>query len=99
MTTIYLIRHGSVLGAANRGLLGQLDVPPSSPRAGPCAVVAPGGTNRAILGSLLGLPFDRLLAFGQDYAALSVLERAGGRWSLRRLNDAPPRAAGRDPIG
>ena len=68
----------------------------------PVAVVAHGGTNRAILCYLLGLPFDRLLAFGQDYAALSVLERADGRWSLRRLNDAPPRAAppppdGRDP--
>ncbi len=55
----------------------------------PVAVVAHGGTNRAILCHLLGLPFDRLLAFGQDYAALSVLEHAAGRWSLRRLNDAP----------
>ena len=51
------------------------------------AVVAHGGTNRAILCRALGLPFDRLLAFGQDYAALSILELRDGRWSLRRLNE------------
>jgi alpha-ribazole phosphatase len=54
------------------------------------AVVAHGGTNRAILCHLLGLPIDRLLGLGQDYAALSVLEGARGLWSLRQLNDAPP---------
>jgi broad specificity phosphatase PhoE len=52
------------------------------------AVVAHGGTNRAILCRAVGVPFDRLLAFGQDYAALTVLERRAGRWSLRRLNEA-----------
>jgi alpha-ribazole phosphatase len=56
------------------------------------AVVAHGGTNRAILCRAVGLPFERLLAFGQDYAALTVLERVGGHWSIRRLNESPDRA-------
>jgi alpha-ribazole phosphatase len=51
------------------------------------AIVAHGGTNRAILCRALGLPLERLLAFGQDYAALTVLVRAAGCWSLRRLNE------------
>lgn len=53
------------------------------------AVVAHGGTNRALLCQALGLPLGRLLAFGQDYGALSVLERADTRWRLSRLNEAP----------
>ena len=53
------------------------------------AVVAHAGSNRAILCRALGLPLARLLAFGQDYAALSVLEHAGGGWRLLRLNEAP----------
>ncbi|OGK91786.1 MAG: hypothetical protein A2X51_00255, partial [Candidatus Rokubacteria bacterium GWC2_70_24] len=40
------------------------------------AVVAHGGTNRAILCQALGIPLGRILALGQDYAALSVLEAA-----------------------
>lgn len=56
---------------------------------GAVAVVAHGGTNRAVLCRALGLPLARLLALGQDYGALTVLERAGARWSLRRLNEAP----------
>jgi broad specificity phosphatase PhoE len=54
------------------------------------AVVAHGGTNRAVLCRAIGVPFDRLLAFGQDYAAVTVLERRGEGWSLRRLNEPPP---------
>jgi broad specificity phosphatase PhoE len=54
------------------------------------AVVAHGGTNRAILCRALGLPLDRLLALGQDYAGLSVLEWRARRWSLVRLNEASP---------
>jgi broad specificity phosphatase PhoE len=53
------------------------------------AVVAHAGSNRAILCRALDLPFSRLVAFGQDYAALSVLERAEGRWRLLRLNERP----------
>jgi broad specificity phosphatase PhoE len=53
------------------------------------AVVAHGGTNRALLCRALGLPLGRLLALGQDYAALSVLERSAGGWALRRLNESP----------
>lgn len=50
------------------------------------AIVAHGGTNRMILCRALGLPPVRLLALGQDYAALSVLGRAEGGWSLTLLN-------------
>jgi alpha-ribazole phosphatase len=57
---------------------------------GTVAVVAHGGSNRAILCHALGLGPERLLALGQDYAALSVLERADGRWALRRLNHCEP---------
>lgn len=57
---------------------------------GSLAVVAHGGTNRMILCRALGLPPERLLAIGQDYAALSVLERAGEGWTLRLLNHCEP---------
>jgi alpha-ribazole phosphatase len=53
------------------------------------AVVAHGGTNRAILCCALGVPLRQLLAFGQDYGALTVLEHAGARFTLRRLNERP----------
>ena len=53
------------------------------------AVVAHGGTNRAMLCRALGVPLDRLLAFGQGYGAMSVLEHADGQWSLSRLNEEP----------
>lgn len=57
---------------------------------GTVAVVAHGGSNRAILCRALGLGPERLLALGQDYAALSVLEHAGTRWTLRMLNHCEP---------
>jgi alpha-ribazole phosphatase len=53
------------------------------------AVVGHGGTNRALLCLALGLPLARLLSFGQDYAALTVIERMDGGWALRRLNETP----------
>jgi broad specificity phosphatase PhoE len=53
-------------------------------------VVAHGGSNRAILCRALGLGPERLLALGQDYAALSVLEHSSGRWTLRLLNHCEP---------
>lgn len=58
------------------------------------AIVAHGGTNRALLCRALGLPFARLLGFGQDYGAVSVLEgppaaRGADPWHLRRLNERP----------
>lgn len=53
------------------------------------AVVAHAGPNRAILCRALGLPLTRLIALGQDYAALTVLEQAAGRWRLLRLNEPP----------
>lgn len=50
------------------------------------AVVAHGGTNRALLCRALGVPLDRLLALGQDYAALSLLEWRPDRSVLHLLN-------------
>ena len=51
------------------------------------AIVAHGGPNRALLCRALGVPLGRLLAFGQDYAGLSVLEGGAQGWALRRLNE------------
>jgi broad specificity phosphatase PhoE len=53
------------------------------------AVVAHGGTNRVLLCRVLGLPRGRILSLGQDYAALTVLERVGARWTVLRLNERP----------
>jgi broad specificity phosphatase PhoE len=58
-------------------------------------IVAHGGSNRAILCRALGLGPERLLALGQDYAALSVLEWTGSRWTLRRLNQPAGEGSGR----
>ncbi|HEU4368273.1 MAG TPA: histidine phosphatase family protein [Methylomirabilota bacterium] len=55
----------------------------------PVAIVAHGGTNRALLCRALRLPLGRLLALGQDYGALSVLEAVAGGCALRRLNERP----------
>jgi alpha-ribazole phosphatase len=54
---------------------------------GAVAIVAHGGTNRMILCRALGVRAERLLALGQDYAALSVLECSADRWTLCLLND------------
>lgn len=53
------------------------------------AIVAHGGTNRALICRALGLSAARLLAVGQDYGALTVLERTEGRWRLLHLNERP----------
>jgi len=53
------------------------------------AVVAHGGTNRALLCRALGLPPGRLLSMGQDYGALTVLERIDTAWRLLHLNERP----------
>ena len=53
------------------------------------AIVAHGGTNRALLCHVFGLPPGRLLAFGQDYGALTMLETGPDGWALRRLNERP----------
>ena len=52
------------------------------------AIVAHGGPNRALLCWALGLPLARLLAFGQDYGALTVLTCDARGWALRRLNES-----------
>jgi len=61
------------------------------------AVVAHGGTNRAILCRALGVRLDRILALGQEYAALSALEQVGERWRLCLLNQREPRVPGEPP--
>jgi len=53
------------------------------------AVVAHGGTNRALICRALGVSLGRLLSFGQDYGALSLLAHVDGRWRLVRLNETP----------
>jgi probable phosphoglycerate mutase len=53
------------------------------------AIVAHGGTNRALLCHAFGLPPGRLLAFGQDYGGLTVLEAGRRGWALHRLNESP----------
>ena len=51
--------------------------------------LAHGGTNRALLCRALGLPPGRLLSMGQDYGALTVLERIDTAWRLLHLNERP----------
>ena len=53
-------------------------------------VVAHGGPNRIVLCRALGIRPERILALGQDYAALSVLERGSSGWVLRLLNHREP---------
>ena len=53
-------------------------------------VVAHGGPNRIVLCRALGIRPKRILALGQDYAALSVLERGSSGWALRLLNHREP---------
>src|SRR5947209_8020063 len=53
------------------------------------AIVAHGGTNRALLCTALGLELHRILALGQDYGALSGLARVAEGWRLARLNEPP----------
>jgi broad specificity phosphatase PhoE len=55
----------------------------------PVAIVAHGGPNRALLCRALGLPMGKLLAFGQDYGALNVLEVRAGTCLLHRVNEKP----------
>jgi alpha-ribazole phosphatase len=57
---------------------------------GSVLVVAHGGPNRIVLCRALGVPLERILALGQDYAALSVLERGREGWALRLLNHHEP---------
>jgi len=53
-------------------------------------VVAHGGPNRILLCRALGVPLERILALGQDYGALSVVERDRDGWTLRLLNHREP---------
>jgi len=57
---------------------------------GSVLVVAHGGPNRILLCRALGVPSERILSLGQDYAALSVLEHDRGRWRLSLLNHREP---------
>lgn len=57
---------------------------------GTLAVVAHGGTNRVLLCRALGVAPHRILALGQDYAALSVLAWSRGHFTLVLLNHQEP---------
>ncbi len=57
---------------------------------GAIALVAHGGRNRAFLCRVFGVGPERLLAIGQDYAALSELDQRGAQWRLRVLNHCEP---------
>jgi alpha-ribazole phosphatase len=57
---------------------------------GSVLVVAHGGPNRIVLCRALGVPLERILTLGQDYAALSVMERDRESWTLRLLNHREP---------
>jgi broad specificity phosphatase PhoE len=66
---------------------------------GAVLVVAHGGPNRIVLCRALGVPVERILSLGQDYAALSVMERNRDGWRLYLLNHQEPchNAAGPPP--
>jgi len=66
---------------------------------GAVGVVAHGGTNRLIVCRAIGVAPERILALGQDYAALSVLEWSGARWALRLLNHREPAPGSGNPGG
>jgi broad specificity phosphatase PhoE len=53
---------------------------------GRVAVVAHGGTNRVILGEVLGVPLGEILRIGQDYAAWSLVEYGPDGPVLHALN-------------
>ena len=53
-------------------------------------VVAHGGPNRIVMCRALGIRPELILALGQDYAALSVLELGPSGWVLRLLNHREP---------
>jgi alpha-ribazole phosphatase len=53
-------------------------------------VVAHGGPNRILICRALGVPPERILSLGQDYAALSVMERDRRGWTLKLLNHREP---------
>jgi broad specificity phosphatase PhoE len=57
---------------------------------GALAIVAHGGTNRVLLCRALGVAPERILALGQEYAALSVLVWSRGRFTLAGLNHQVP---------
>jgi len=62
------------------------------------AVVAHGGTNRAILGDALGLPLVEVLRLPQDYAAWSLIEYTDGGATVHALNQRLDWVAGLDPV-
>ena len=61
------------------------------------AVVAHGGTNRALLGDALGVPLTEVLRLPQDYAAWSLIEYTDAGATVHALNQRLDGVASLDP--
>jgi probable phosphoglycerate mutase len=53
---------------------------------GTLLAVAHGGFNRALLCLVAGLDLAELFSLDQDYCGVNILERSGGRWTVREVN-------------
>ncbi len=51
------------------------------------AIIAHGGTNRVIIGSLIGLPLEHISVFRQNNACVNVIDVEGKKVRLVLLND------------
>ncbi|HVH71511.1 MAG TPA: histidine phosphatase family protein [Candidatus Dormibacteraeota bacterium] len=65
---------------------GQLEVLTSHAKPGCTLVVTHAGFIRAAIGWVLGMPDKRISAIGQDYGAITILERVRNHWSVAALN-------------
>lgn len=86
----------SLLDLRRRALPALADLV-SRHRGGRLAVVAHGGTNRVILGEVLGIPLAQVLRIGQDYAAWSLVEYGPDGPVLHALNQRVD-VAGASPV-
>jgi alpha-ribazole phosphatase len=81
---------GEGLGAVTARVWPALEAIVERHLGGTVLVVAHGGPNRIVLCQALGISLERILSLGQDYAALSIIERNREGWRLRLLNHREP---------
>lgn len=81
---------GESLGDVSARVWPALEAIEARHAGGAVLVVAHGGPNRIVLCRALGVPVERILSLGQDYAALSVMERNRDGWRLYLLNHREP---------